>query len=184
MTTTNTTYYQGQKAFLSGDMEASIHFFSDALEHGIQSTQSRLNRGIAQFKIGHFPHAVEDFNAVIANDEQHQQALYYRGVSFLNMGENKKAIHDFDKLLGLNPKKSAAYLARGLARHILGDLVEADRDIHNSHVLHNVELGEFLEENIIDESLFQYVVTLFENDDARWALRLTESEVHRMEHIH
>ena len=184
MTTKNTTYHQGQKAFLSGDMEGSVHFFSDALEHGVHPTHSRLNRGIAQFKMGHFPHAVEDFNAIIAIDEQHQLALYYRGLSFLNMGENEKAIHDFDKVLRLNPKKSAAYLARGLAHHILGDLVEANRDIHNNHVLQNVELGEFLEENIIAESLFQYAVELFENDDARWALRLTESEVHRMEHIH
>ncbi len=34
MTTTN-TYLQGQKAFLSGDLEDSIKAFSDALEQGL-----------------------------------------------------------------------------------------------------------------------------------------------------
>lgn len=184
MTTANNIYHQGQKAFLSGDMEGSIHFFSDALDNGVHPTHSRLNRGIARFKIGQFSHAVEDFNAIIAVDEDHQQALFYRGVTFLNLGETKKAVQDLDRLLELNPLKSGAYLARGFAHLILGNLSAADHDIHNKHVLNGVELGEFLEDNIISESLFQYIVKFFENDDARWALRLTESEVHRMESIH
>ena len=183
MTTTN-TYLTGQKAFLSGDMEDSIIAFTDALEHGVHPLHSHLNRGIAYFKIGQFHRAVEDFDILIKEDETHERALFYRGITRLNLEENDSAIRDLDRALAINPERGSTYLARGLAHHSLGHRKEADNDIHEGHVLKNVELGEFMEENILSESLFNRTLKFFESDDAKWELSLTDNEIQRMDVVH
>jgi tetratricopeptide (TPR) repeat protein len=183
MTTTN-TFLKGQKAFLGGDLADSIKAFSDALKLGTHPVHSHLNRGIAYFKIGQFSRAIEDFDVIIGDDNLHGRALFYRGLAKLNLEENEEAIHDLDRSLALNPERGVAYLALGLAHHALGHRAEAEKDIHDSHVLNNVELGEFMEEYIISESLFNRTLKLFEKDDANWRLSLTESEVQRMDTVH
>lgn len=184
MTTTNNTYLQGQKAFLSGNFEESINAFSDALEHDIHLFHSHLNRGIAYFKIGQFLRAVEDFDAIITKDDNHSRAFFFRGLAKLNLNRNTEAIHDLDRAITLNPERGASYLARGLAHHALGHRDKAEKDIHNNHVLKNVELGEFIEENILSETLFNRTLEFFENDDAKWNLSLTASEIQRMAIVH
>ena len=183
MTTIN-TYLKGQKAFLGGDLEDSIIAFSDALKHGVHPMHSHLNRGIAYFKIGLFDRAIEDFDIVIKEDETHERAFFYRGIAKLNLEENEEAIHDFDRALSLKSHKGVTYLARGLAHHALGHIKESEKDIHDGHVLKNVELGEFMEENILSESLFNRTLKFFENDEAKWELSLTDSEVERMDVVH
>jgi len=183
MTTTN-TYLQGQKAFLDGNLEDSIRAFSDSLEHGVHPFHSHLNRGIAYFKIGRFARAIEDFDVIINKDDVHARALFYRGLANLNLGENEEAIHDLDRSIAINPERGADYLARGLAYYALGHRAKAGKDIHDSHVLDNVELGEFIEENVLSEALFNRTLKFFEKDDAHWNLSLTETEVQRMAIVH
>jgi len=183
MTTTN-TYLIGQKAFLGGDLEDSIVAFTDAMENGIHPIHSHLNRGIAYFKIGRFHHAIKDFDILINENETHERALFYRGIARLNLEDNEEAINDFDRALTINPEGGNTYLARGLAHHFLGHSKEADKDIHDGHVLKSVELGEFMEENILSESIFNRTLKFFESDDAKWELSLTDNEVQRMDVIH
>ena len=183
MTTIN-SFLQGQKAFLGGHLEDSIKAFSASLEEGIHPLHSHLNRGIAYLKTGHFTRAIDDFDAIIDNDPIRECALFYRGIAELNLEEHNKAIQDLDKSLLLNPDRGAAYLARGLAHRALGHRVEEERDIHDKHVLHDVELGGFMEEYIVSESLFDQTLSFFTNDDTIWNLSLTEDEVRRMDTIH
>ncbi len=183
MKTTN-TFLQGQKAFLGGDLEDSIKAFSDALEHGVRPFHSHLNRGIAYFKIGKFARAIEDFDIIINKDDIHARALFYRGLANLNLGKNEEAIHDLDRSIAFDPERGATYLARGLAHHALGHREKAEKDIHDSHVLNNVELGEFIEENVLSEALFNRTLKFFEKDDAEWNLSLTDDEVFRMARVH
>lgn len=179
MTTTN-TYLQGQKAFLGGDLENSIHAFSDALEQGEHPVHSHLNRGIAYLKLGQFKRAIEDFDLILERDALHERALFYRGVAKLNLEENEEAIHDLDRSLALNPDRGVAYLARGLAYHALGNRAEVEKNIHDNHALNNVEIGEFMEEYILSESLFERTLEFFEKDTGEWRLSLTEDEIQRM----
>ena len=183
MNTTN-TFLKAQKAFLGRDFENSIEAFSDALKHGEQPLYSHLNRGIAYLKTGRFVEAVTDFDFIITHDAVHEWALFYRGVAHLNLEHNEEAGHDLDRAIALNPDRSASYLARGLAHYFLGHWKEAERDIHNDHVLNNLELGEFIEEYIISNSLFQWSLDLFGNDREKWRLSLTEDEVQRMFALH
>ncbi len=183
MTTLN-SFRRGQKAFLGGHLRDSIKEFSAALEEGIHPFHSHLNRGIAYLKTGEFARAIDDFDAIIAKDPVHEHALFYRGIAELNLGEHNKAIQDFDRSLLLNPERGAAYLARGLAHHALGHRVEEEHDIHDKHAIHNVELGGFMEEYIISESLFNETLTFFTEDHAIWNLSLTEDEVLRMSTVH
>lgn len=183
MTTTN-TFLQGQKAFLDGDFTKSIKAFSDAVKQDNHSFQSRLNRGIAYLKIGLFLQAIEDFDSIINENDIHDKAYFYRGVAKLNLEENKEAIHDLNRSISLNPERGEAYLARGLAHAGLDHKKEAVKDIHDNHALNSVELGEFIEEYILSEHLFNRTLTLFEIDEAKWRLSLTENEVQRMATLH
>ncbi|MBU0961094.1 MAG: tetratricopeptide repeat protein [Proteobacteria bacterium] len=183
MTSTN-TFMLGQKAFLSGDLAASIKAFSDALQQGDHPFHSKLNRGIAYLKIGQFARAIADFDTIIKEDNYHDQAFFYRGIAKLNQEKNEEAIHDLDSCLALNPERGAAYLARGLAHSALGHRGEAEKDIHDRHALNNVELGEFMEEYIFSDPLFSRTLTLFKKDEGRWKLALTENEVQRLGTIH
>lgn len=174
----------GQKAFLRGDLATSIKAFSEALKQGDHPFHSNLNRGIAYLKIGQFVRAVEDFDTVISKNNPHDQAFFYRGIAKLNLEKNEEAIDDLDSSLALNPERGAAYLARGLAHSALGHTREAEKDIHDCHALNNVELGEFMEEYIFSEPLFNRTLTLFEKDEGRWKLALTENEVQRLTTLH
>jgi len=180
MTTTN-TYLIGQKAFLGGDLEDSIVAFTDAMENGTHPLHSHLNRGIAYFKIARFHHAIKDFDIVINENENHERALFYRGIAKLNLGKYVEAIHDFNRAITIKPERGNTYLARGLAHHFLGHTKKADKDIHNDHVLKSVELGAFMEENILSESLFNMTLKFFKSDDAKWELSLTDNEIQRMD---
>jgi tetratricopeptide (TPR) repeat protein len=190
-------FMKGQKAFLGGDLEDSIVAFSNALEHGVHPFHSLLNRGIAYLKTCKIDHAVkdfdliiskgdavEDFDAIISTAAIHEQAHFYRGIANLNLLKNEEAIQDLDKAIELNPERSASYLARGLAHHALGHHKEAEKNIHDTHVLKNVELGGFIEEYILTESLYYKIIKLFENDDAQWNLSLTRDEIERMASVH
>lgn len=178
------TFMLGQKAFLSGDLATSIKAFSEALKQGDHPFHSSLNRGIAYLKIGQFVRAVEDFDTIINKDDRHDQAFFYRGIAKLNLERNEEAICDLDRSLALNPERGAAYLARGLAHNALGHKREAERDIHDSHALENVELGEFMEEYIFSDSLFNRTLKLLEKDEGRWKLALTENEAQRLTVLH
>jgi len=183
MTTLN-TYIQGQKAFLGGDFESSIKDFTSALKQGTHPFHSHLNRGIAYFNIGQFNHAIDDFDAIIDKDDSHERAYFYRGLAKLNLEKNEEALHDFDKSLALRPDRGVTYLARGLAHLGLGHKREAEKDIYDIHVLDNVELGEFIEEYILSETLFNRTLNFIETDEAKWKLLLTASEVLRMDTVH
>lgn len=183
MTTTN-TFLQGQKAFLGGHLKDSIKAFSAALEEGVHPFHCHLNRGIAYLKIGQLTRAIDDFDAIIEKDPIHERALFYRGIVKLNQGKHKEAIHDLDRALILNPDRGVAHLARGLAHHALGHKGEEERDIHDRHALHDVELGGFMEEYIISESLFDQTLSFFTYDATIWNLSLTEDEVLRMDTVH
>ncbi|MEN8198903.1 MAG: tetratricopeptide repeat protein [Thermodesulfobacteriota bacterium] len=183
MTTTH-RYQYGQKSFLGGDMVASIQAFSEALEEGDHPLHSHLNRGIAYLKIGRFSQAIEDFDAVLKEDGRHEVALFYRGIAKLNLEKNEDAVHDLDRCLRLNPERGAAYLARGLAHGGLGHKSEMRKDIHDLHALNNVELGEFLEEYVLSDPLFNQTLALFARDDGKWRLSLTEDEVQRLAVLH
>ena len=86
--------------------------------------------------------------------------------------------------LALNPERGAAYLARGLAHNALQHRGEAEKDIHDSHALNSVELSEFLEEYILSDPLFNRTLLLFEKDEGKWRLSLTEDEVQRLAILH
>jgi len=182
--TTTTAFIEGQKAFLGGDLENSIHAFSDALEHGEHPVHSHLNRGIAYLKLGRFKRAIEDCDLILERDGLHERALYYRGVAKLNLEENESAIHDLDRSLALNPDRGVAYLARGLAHYALGHREAMEKDIHDNHALSTVELGEFMEEYILSGPLFERILEFFEKDKGKWRLSLTEDEIQRMAILH
>jgi len=183
MTTLN-TYMQGQKAFLGGDFESSITDFTSALQQGIHPFHSHLSRGIAYFNIGQFKHAINDFDAIIDKDNSYERAYFYRGLAKLNMEEHEEAIRDFNKSLTISPDRGNTYLARGLAYLSLGNIREAEKNIYDTHVLSNVELGEFMEEYILSELLFNRIVKFFETDKAKWRLLMTATEVLRMDTVH
>ncbi len=183
MTSAN-IFKHGQKAFLGGDLVSSISAFSKALEQGDHPFHSHLNRGIAYLKIGHFDKAIEDFDAVIKEDDQHHRAYFYRGIAKLNLERDEEAIHDLDRCLAINPENGAAYLARGLAHEGLNHKKEAEDDIHNSHALNSVEPGEFLEEYALSDHLFKRTLLLFEHDEGKWTLSLTEDEVQHLAILH
>ncbi len=183
MTTLN-TYSHGQKAFLGGDFESSIKDFTSALKQGTHPFHSHLNRGIAYFNIGQFKHAINDFDAIIDKNDSHERAYFYRGIARLNMEESEAALQDFNKSLSLSPDRGNTYLARGLAYLSLGDIKEAEKDIYDTHVLNNVEVGEFMEEYILSETLLDRTLKFLETDDTKWRLLLTATEVLRMDNIH
>jgi hypothetical protein len=50
--------------------------------------------------------------------------------------------------------------------------------------LQTIELGEFIEENVLSEVLYNRTLRYFKRDAAKWNLALTEDEVWRMESVH
>ena len=175
-----TAYQEGQRLMLKGDLPLSIKAFTRAIEGGMEVFKSHINRGKAHLKLGNLDAALVDFNASVSLGENPGRAFFYRGIAHINKDSYQKAIDDLSESLHIEPERGAALLARGLALALLGRQEEAEKDLAKAYVMHDTEIGSFLEEYAISGTLCERTMALFEGDHAPWNLVLTNDEIIRM----
>jgi tetratricopeptide (TPR) repeat protein len=127
---------QAYRALVSGDQQAAIAGYSQAIESRDLPTEvlanALLNRALAHQQVGEHEMAIYDYTAAMQLDamtgELRAKALYNRGLSQQKLDKSSAAIEDFTSALFLDPKFAQAYYSRGNALSTNGQFLFALSD--------------------------------------------------------
>lgn len=114
-----------------GDMDAAIHYLTQAIETG-KLSQSDLatvtaSRGVAHDAKGATAKAIADFDAAIGLEPRFGEAYIYRGLAWQKVRDYQRAISDFTEAARVAPR--GAFLALMNRGNVYGDMGENDRAI-------------------------------------------------------
>jgi len=93
----------GKAAFDWKDYPKAIEHYSKAAGMSPFDTQSYLNRGIAQYRLGRWKEAAEDFDRALVIDPRIGKAYAYRGLCRMKTSAYQAALYDYKKALKLEP---------------------------------------------------------------------------------
>jgi len=116
---------RGYQQLMTGDFEAAIASFNQALAIKPDDHEALGGRGDAQFKLGQFELAIASYNQALAIKPDYLPAWYNRGYTQAELGQFEPAIASFNQALAIKPDYHAALLYRGVAQHKLGQFEPA-----------------------------------------------------------
>jgi tetratricopeptide (TPR) repeat protein len=85
-----------------------------------ESANEAYERGLSQFKEGHFQEAVIGFDEAIRHDPTNKQGYRCRAFAHLFSGNPESAIADFSEAIKLDPVDAVLFYGRGSAYGLLG----------------------------------------------------------------
>jgi tetratricopeptide (TPR) repeat protein len=121
-------YNRGLSAAKTGDWQAAVDAFSEAIRLDPNSARAYRNRGVAFLHQGEDDRALEDLGAAIRLDPNDANTFYNRGVTYCRKGDLARALADFTEAIRLNPGYAKAYLARSKVHDRKGDHEQAKAD--------------------------------------------------------
>jgi tetratricopeptide (TPR) repeat protein len=111
------------------EADAVVAHCTQNIEAGHASAADFAMRGNALFELRQFDEAIEDFTRAIELDDELDLAWFGRGMA---LGRNRfisEGISDLSVYIKRNPASSLAYTKRGVRYILLGDMVNAERDL-------------------------------------------------------
>lgn len=104
----------------------ALKAFDAAVEHGHETTEIQMNRGLMRAVKGDLAGAIDDYSRVLASDPT--SAMYAkRGWLYLLSGAHQIAANDFKEAIRLDANNGQAHAGLGLALVGMGQFVEAVR---------------------------------------------------------
>jgi protein O-mannosyl-transferase len=115
----------------SGQLDAAIAGFNEAIRCKPSSVESYTGRGLAHGKQGRLDLAIADLDHAVALDDGYPEAFLDRGEVLVDAGRYADAIRDLDRFLASNPRYAPAYRLRAEAWAATGrhDRAIADLDV-------------------------------------------------------
>eukprot|EP00095_Tigriopus_kingsejongensis_P011319 snap_masked-scaffold1444_size41037-processed-gene-0.1 protein:Tk11319 transcript:snap_masked-scaffold1444_size41037-processed-gene-0.1-mRNA-1 annotation:"hsc70-interacting protein" len=92
----------------------------------------KRGEALAAFSEGQWDQAIDLFTQAVLLNPQNAVVFAKRGASFLKLKKPKACIRDCDRAIELNPDSAPAYKNRGRAHRLLGNFVEAARDLRQA----------------------------------------------------
>jgi tetratricopeptide (TPR) repeat protein len=107
---------KGERAFLNGESDRAIEYFTAAIELDPKLSLAHYGRGAARGQNGEFEKAVEDFTAAIRLDPKHTWSYHDRANAWIGLGNTDKALNDLAEALRLDPAFEPAFALRAWVR--------------------------------------------------------------------
>lgn len=92
----------------------------------------KRSEALAAFSEGEWNKSIEIFTEAIILNPHNAVVFAKRGACFLKLKKPKACIRDCDRAIELNPDSAPAYKNRGRAHRLLGNFVEAARDLRQA----------------------------------------------------
>jgi cellulose biosynthesis protein BcsQ/Tfp pilus assembly protein PilF len=134
--------YEGGLAISSGDIQAAIEKYTEAVAIAPKFKESYFNRGDVYLKMKDYDNAIRDFTHAIelkpASGDLHAQdaeSYYKRGLSYSWKKDYDLAIADYIKAIELNPELGDPYLFLGNAYMIKGDKEKAQASFQKAFLV-------------------------------------------------
>ncbi|MCT7948595.1 tetratricopeptide repeat protein [Ancylothrix sp. C2] len=122
-------YYNQANNFLqTGNYQAAIENYTQALQISPSLAEAYLGRGLAKRRIGDNQGAIDDYTKVIQLQPNNALAYHNRGVVKAVLGKHQEALTDYTQALLINQNDATAYLNRGRSRFAIGDKLGAIKD--------------------------------------------------------
>jgi len=112
----------------SGNHEAALADYNEALRLNPDDAFVYLNRGVTYQNTGRSELAIADFTKSISLLPNHQSTFKDRGQAYVKLGQYQLAIADYTEALRLKPDYADAYFNRGVAYDKSGDRQRAIAD--------------------------------------------------------
>lgn len=128
-------YASGLENHRSGDLNAAIDQYSQALKIDPQMALAVFNRGQAYAELAKTQLAIQDFDLAIGLNPYFAIAYYELAKAYAELGDYRRVIAGYDQVTRLNPKYSLAYLSRGVAFGSLGLHQQAIQDLDEAITL-------------------------------------------------
>lgn len=116
---------QGQTLAQSGQDEAALGEFNQALALDPYNTQALYGRGLIYQSHNQHEFAIADFSAASGLTPQKVEPLLARAASYLALDKPKEAAADMDEAADADPGNAQVWATRGLAYERLGDKTKA-----------------------------------------------------------
>jgi tetratricopeptide (TPR) repeat protein len=100
---------QGVEVAETGEYDAAIHNFDEAIRIDAKFAPAYENRGIAHKAKGDSARAIADFDQAIKLDPQYARPYYNRGTVYASKGDHHRAVADFQESIRLDPDDPSAY---------------------------------------------------------------------------
>jgi len=106
---------QGNAAFVRGDIDLAIRYYSDAIRLNPREAATYNNRGYAYLQKGDQDRAIADYDKAIGLNPRYAKAYFCRASGYENKGDQDKAVADYTAAIRLDPRYARAYCNRGMA---------------------------------------------------------------------
>ncbi|TVP60499.1 MAG: tetratricopeptide repeat protein [Nodularia sp. (in: Bacteria)] len=146
-------YEEGLRKYHTGDYQAAVEDFTQAIALDSQNALAYNKRGNAFYQLGDYEQAKADTSKAIELNPQNANAYYDRGFSLYELGKYKEAIADYTKAIELNPGNAYAYYGRGLALVKMQENKEANEDFSTAIRLRPDYIEAYLERGILRRRL-------------------------------
>jgi tetratricopeptide (TPR) repeat protein len=123
---------KGVEVAQTGEYDAAIHNFDEAIHIDASFAPAYENRGIVEMAKGDSDRAIADFDQAIKLDPKNSLAFSNRGLAHKAKGDLARAIADFDQAIKLDPRYARAYYNRGIVYANKGDHRRAVADFQES----------------------------------------------------
>lgn len=110
----------------------AVYQLNDALSLQPKYFTARMNRAIAQYRLGNVQAALTDFNRAAAQRPNDPLLLLNRALAFYDMEQYESAVQDLTRSLAFNPNDARAYLERARAFIKMGYPANAYADLESA----------------------------------------------------
>ena len=98
----------------------------------IERFNCKKSDAMMAFSQGEWQKAIDLFTECVVIDSRHAQVYTKRGTCFLKLNRPNACIRDCDRSIKLNPDSAAAHKYRGRAHQLLGNFVDAAKDLRTA----------------------------------------------------
>ena len=116
--------------------QKSVKHFTNAIQHGPETSEAYSGRGLVYLSIGALDKALADFNKAIELNRRSAEAYNGRSAVYRDKGDFDNAIADSNKAIRLCPSDPQGYHGRGLAHFYKNGFDNAIADFNQA-----IELG-------------------------------------------
>lgn len=128
----NFYYNQANNLLQTGNYQAAIENYNQALQITPSLAEAYLGRGLAKRRLGDNQGAIDDYTRVIQLQPNNALAYHNRGVVRAVLGQHQQALTDYTQAILINQNDATAYLNRGRSRFAVGDKMGAIKDYDQS----------------------------------------------------
>ncbi len=162
---------KGLSAFASGQYEAAVANFGNAVTIKPSFSEAWFKKGEANYHLRFFENSILDFTQAVMHNPKYYEAYYKRGLAKYRLKDYRNSMDDFTKVIQLKPDYYLAFAGRGDAEFELKQYNQALNDYNKALELNEEQHEVYNQRGLISHISGDYAKAI---DDFRDAIKYKE----------